>query len=270
MPRSASLHTRTYNPCPETTEYEIRPLCKHCNRPMGIFKRSHPHPVVGIQENYWIIETYYRCGWKGCPGGKDSPVKPENGFIALDCDFDFDVMAKVAELRWRHNRTMDEIVVDMLELYNITICRASVENILNLYEIGCSVKYRPIYVEKIKEFGGIILTIDGMKPLKGTKGLYVVYDYNTGLTLGARKLQNEKNETIAKFLEEIKEKVNNELGVEIYGIVSDALPCQRIAIERVFPGVPHCLCHYHFYNYVLKDSKSVDSHLLTSIRSTLR
>jgi hypothetical protein len=54
------------------------------------------------------------------------------------------------------------------------------------------------------------------------------------------------------------------------GIISDALPAQRLAIEKVFPEVPHCLCHFHFYSLVLKKAKIADSSIVTEIRQSLR
>ena len=41
-------------------------------------------------------------------------------------------------------------------------------------------------------------------------------------------------------------------------------------IENIFPGVPHCLCHYHFFRLVLKAAKNLDSNVVTQIREELR
>jgi hypothetical protein len=60
------------------------------------------------------------------------------------------------------------------------------------------------------------------------------------------------------------------LDVPILAIISDACKAQRLAIAVVFPGIPHCLCHYHFFNLVLKTAKELDSSVVTSIRSALR
>lgn len=237
---------------------------------MGIFKRTKPRVVVDLDENYWLVETYYRCGWQGCPGREAKPFKAPNEHAPPGSPFSFNVMAKVAELRWKGRHTYEEIVDRISSDHCIDISRSSVETILKTYEIGCATKYGEAYKARVQENGGVILTVDGMKPLKGTKGLYVAYDYLTDLPLGSKRLKNEKNETIAEFIEDIKKRVRDELGAEIIGVVSDALPAQRIAIEKALPGVPHCLCHYHFYEFVLKKSKEKDKQLLTSIRSELR
>ena len=68
----------------------------------------------------------------------------------------------------------------------------------------------------------------------------------------------------------IKNRIEEQLKVPVVGIISDALPAQRIAIKRVFPKVPHCLCHFHFYKLILIDAHNHDSQLVTSIRKHLR
>ena len=254
-----------------TSTLSDRPTCKHCGRLMKVFKRSKPRPVVGLLENYDSVDTYYRCGYKECPGGREKPIKAGNLFYGPYEDFDFDVQARICELRYQKGRSYEDISADMKHDYTIDICIGSIGNILKIYEIGCAQKYGPMYIEKINTFGGIILTIDGLKPLKGREEEYVAYDYNSGLTLGSRLMQNQKEETICEFLEDVKQRVKTDLpGVRILGIISDALPVQRYAVEKVFPGVPYCLCHFHFYNFVLVTPKEADSRLLTAIRETLR
>ncbi len=54
------------------------------------------------------------------------------------------------------------------------------------------------------------------------------------------------------------------------GVISDALPNQRKAIAEVFPEAFHCLCHYHFYNYVFKAPKDLNINLMAQTRKFLR
>lgn len=63
------------------------------------------------------------------------------------------------------------------------------------------------------------------------------YDYFTGLTIHSKRLKSESTRNIAKFL-------------------------KIAAIEKVFPDVPHCLCHYHFYKFVFDAPKRLDSNLM--------
>jgi len=108
-----------------------------------------------------------------------------------------------------------------------------------------------------------------MKPSPGNPRLYTIYDYFTGLTIHSKRLKSESKRNIIKFLKTAKKRINKELGVSIIGIISDALPAQRKAIEEVFPNVLHCLCHYHFYKFVFDAPKKLDSNLMAHTRKFL-
>jgi len=250
--------------------FEHRPHCDLCGAEMVIRHSSKPRTIIDLEHNIQIITNYYRCNTDGCEGMKSRYLRPENPYAPPKADFSFEVYAKICAYRWKKLRTYHEIMDDMQTDYNIHLTQSTVECALKIYEIGCAEKYRDKYIEMIRKNGGIIITIDGMAPIQGNKSLYVVYDYLTGLTIGSWRIPNQKNGTIELFLNRIKQKVNKEIGCPILGIISDALPSQRIAIENAFPDIPHCLCHYHFYELVLKEPKQVDSHIMTQIRKELR
>jgi hypothetical protein len=237
---------------------------------MKVEARSKPRTVIGLQENYEIVTTYYKCGKFPCAGNFEPYLQPPNPHAGTGYDYDFDVMTKVVEYRWKDMLSYDNIVEKMKVNHGVIINHSAVENTLKMYEIGCQSKYKQEYITEIRAFGGIILTIDGMEPLKGERGLYVVRDHRTGLVLGSRLLPNQKQTTIEDFLLAVKKRVEVELEVKVLAVISDALPAQRLAIENVFPEALHCLCHYHFFNLVLLSPKQGDSHLVTQIRATLR
>ncbi len=247
-----------------------RPKCPHCGRLMRVKSRSKPRLLVDVPGNLEIQTTYYQSGNPACPGRQAAYEQPENPYAPPDGDYTFVVMATVCHLRWARHLTYEEIIAEIARAHGIRLCLNTVENFLKIYEFGCASKYRPEYLEKVRVNGGVLLTLDGMLPLKGKQGLYTARDYYTGLPLGARKIARQDEDAIAAFLEGVKARVEAELGVKVVAIISDALPAQRIAIERVFPGVPHCLCHYHFYNLVLQAPRALDSNLTTAIRSALR
>jgi len=166
-------------------------------------------------------------------------------------------------MRWKEKLTYEEIIAKMEEKFGIVLNLATTERMLKLYEIGCSEKYRSEYVEKIKSNDGILLTIDGMKPLKGNPRLYASYDYFTELPLHSKRLTSESTKSIVNFINTAKQRIASELGVDIIGIISDALPAERKAIEIVLPDVPYCLCHYHFYKFVFGAPKKLNNNLMS-------
>jgi len=250
--------------------YARRPLCGKCLRPMRIASHSKSRMTVGVTEDYASTTAYYWCGNPACSFFKRNPVHPENPHVPPDGSYDWEVIVEVCMLRWSRHCTYEEITAELATRCGIGISLATVERFLKTYEIACEARYRPEYIAKIQANGGIILAIDGIDPLKGEKGIYGAHDALTGLPLGTKKLPNQKQESIAAFLRSTVARVERELHVQIKGIISDAHRSQRLAIEEVFPGVPHCLCHFHFYRLVLKAPMALDSHLLTATRAALR
>lgn len=270
MPTSVSKYFPRHNGTTKIIDFTERPVCKHCKKPMKIVKTSIIGPIVGLLENYDVSRVYYRCGKALCPGEEEAPISPENTIYPYKSDYDYEIYAKVAELRWRDKHTYVEIIEEMNKQFAIMLNLATIERMLKVYEIGCSEKYKPEIVEKIKKNGGLLLTIDGMRPSPGNPGLYTSYDYFTGLAIHSKRLTSESTINISKFLEIAKKRISKELGVPVIGIMSDALPAQRKAIEEVFPDIPHCLCHYHFYKFVFDAPKKLDSNLMTQTRNFLK
>jgi len=270
MPVSVSKYLLRYKGTTTMLGFDERPSCKYCKNPMRILKTYIIGPIVGLSENYHVQKRTYRCGKALCLGGEEPPLKPKNRIYPPRSDFDYEVHAKVAEFRWRRKHTYEEIIEDMEKDFGIVLNLATTERMLKTYEIGCSQKYKPEYKEKIKANGGVLLTIDGMKPLKGNPPLYTTRDEYTGLKIHSKRLTSESKIQIKEYLMVAKQRIETELEVEVIGIISDALPNQRKAIAEVFPGVPHCLCHYHFYNYVFKAPKDLDNNLMAQTRKFLR
>jgi len=270
MPTSVSKYLPRHNGTTKTISLDERPICKHCRNPMKIVSSTVVGPIVGLTDNYDVQKYYYQCGRALCDGGDEKPIKPKNTIYPPKSDYDYEVYAKVAEFRWRRKLTYEEIINAMKKDFGIVLNLATIERMLKTYEIGCSQKYKPKYIKNIQKNGGILLTVDGMLPLKGNPPLYTTRDEFTGLKIHSKRLTSESTRQIKAYLISAKLRIETELGVEVIGIISDAHPKQRKAIAEVFPGVPHCLCHYHFYKYVFRAPKDLDSNLMTQTRKFLR
>lgn len=270
MPTSVSKYLPRHNGTEKELRFSERPTCIYCENRMKIASSAVSGPIVGLNENYDVRKYYYKCGRPLCDGSEEAPITPKNMFYPPKSDYDYEVHAKVAEFRWKQRLTYEEIIARMESEYGIILNLATVERMLKSYEIGCSEKYKPEYKNKIKSNGGVLLTIDGMKPLKGNSPLYTLRDEFTGLKIHAKRLSSESTKQITEVLTAAKQRINIELNSKVIGIMSDAHPKQRKAIADVFPNVPHCLCHYHFYNYVFKAPKELDSNIMTQTRKFLR
>jgi hypothetical protein len=270
MSRAIAMFQSRYHDNTIELDFDPVPHCRHCGRKMKVQSRSRPRHVVGKHENYCIVTVTRRCGNSLCPGNFEKPIAPENPHVMPFCEYDFDVQALICELRFKYHQTDKEIADNLHDLHGIWIDETTVGDTVRLYEVGCSQKYKPKVVEKIKENGGIFLTMDAMQPLKGEPPIYMARDEFTGLKLGAEQLPNKKESTIEKFISDVKTRIDTELGVEVIGIMSDAEKELVKALETVFPGVPLSSCEFHFYQNVLDAPLGVDSHVITTIRAMLR
>ncbi|MBD3256274.1 MAG: hypothetical protein GF383_14345 [Candidatus Lokiarchaeota archaeon] len=270
MPISVSKYLPRHKGTTKVIGFDERPICKYCANPIKIVSSMVVGPIVGLTENYDVQKYYYKCGRALCKGGDLKPLRAKNTIYPPKSDYDYEVHAKVAEYRWKQKLTYEEIIKKMKKDFGIILNLATVERMLKTYEVGCSQKYKPEFKQKIKANGGVLLTIDGMQPLKGNSPLYTVRDEFTGLKIHAKRLNSESTKQIKEVLLEAKQRIKGELKSSVIGIMSDAHPKQRKAISEVFPGVHHCLCHYHFYKYVFKAPKELDSNLMTQTRKFLR
>ena len=270
MGRSRTFNQPRYYGICHIIEFPERPRCDYCGKPMKIDSHSKPVMRIGLRENYETSTAYYRCGHPFCQGSQEPLIRPANPYCAEHDEYDYEVKAKVCELRWAHRLTYEEIVQEMDRLYGIKINHSAIEIILKMYELGCAERYRPEYLKKIYERGGVLLQLDAMKPLKGRRALYAARDYYTSLHLSSKHLHREGKAEIQDFLEKLKGNLAK-FRIPVLGIISDAHVAQSQAIATVFgPDIPHSLCHYHFFNLILKKPKELDSSLLTTLRKNLR
>lgn len=245
------------------------PSCTGCNRPMGICKRA-TVKLVGLDSTYQVSIPTYGCRKNDCPQRMKNLITPPNPFAAPRMTYDFAVQGEVTILRWHEHCTHKEISERMKDRFEISIDHYAIETILKSYEIACAKTYRQSTIDQMHQHHGALICVDVMEPLKGKNGLLVAHEYWTGLTLGVKKMPNGKTETYEAFFRGLRERLEVELGIPIIGIISDAHPTQRKAIAKIFEDIPHCICHYHFYNYVIRDAKLADSGIVTQIRATLR
>lgn len=270
MSRAVQKFQRRFHGKRIELDFNPTPTCELCGRKMKVQARSKPHHVVGKGENYIVVTVYRRCGNSMCPGCLKPPIAPKNPHVLPGCEFDIEVQALVCELRFKYHRT-DVEIADILRIdHGIWMDESTVGDIVRMYEIGCSQKYKPETIEKMKANGGIMITMDAMEPLKGEPPIYMIRDEFTGTKLGAKQLPNKKEATIEKFAQEVKARIATELGIEVVGIMSDAEKELVKALQNTFPGVPLCSCEYHFYQDVLDEPLAADSHVITTIRAILR
>jgi hypothetical protein len=119
--------------------------------------------------------------------------------------------------------------------------------------------------EQMQTNGGMVLSLDGIQPEKGTECLWVVREVLTGTTLAARNLAVSDTAAIQALLAPL-----GELGIPILGVISDGFKPIRLAVAALWPGVPHQLCQFHFLRDLAQPTVEADRHLKTALKKSLR
>ena len=82
----------------------------------------------------------------------------------------------------------------------------------------------------------------------------------------ARSLLSSREEDLLVLLSEVVEA----LPLPIVAVVSDGQVSIRNAVAQVLPGVPHQLCHYHYYKEALKPITEADRHGKKELKKLVR
>ena len=159
-------------------------------------------------------------------------------------------------------------LVVLVEEYGVQISERHLQNLYDEYLVlsACSHGKRLAkYKDEIEKNGGIVLAIDGVKPEKGQPGLYLFRDAASGCRLHSAILQSADQDTLGKELKVVKE-----LGFEVQAVISDDERATVAAVAKLFPDVPHGLCHIHFLKAVQKPIYELDQQLAKELKRPIR
>ena len=127
----------------------------------------------------------------------------------------------------------------------VAISERTVTNLLDRYDelVAISLQESERLQKVLKGAGaGHFSQSMAYKPDMGHEVLWVIRDCLSGEVLLARPLLSAAQDDLAQLLQEVKET----LSVPVFGVVSDGQQSLRKAIAKVFPEVPHGLCHFHY------------------------
>jgi hypothetical protein len=99
--------------------------------------------------------------------------------------------------------------------------------------------------------------------------LWVIRDCLSGVVLLARALLSSACGDLAGLLHEVAADLAA-LGVPVEGVVSDGQHSIRLAIARVWPDVPHQLCHFHYLREAALPVYEADRHAKKELKKTVR
>ena len=168
------------------------------------------------------------------------------------CVFGYDVIVEVGLALFTRCRNNQEIMNE-LTARNVFISEREISYLGRKFIIYLALAHRESQAplrELMAHNGGYILHVDGTCD-GDSPNLFCGLDGISELVLDAIKIPSEKKELLVPFFQRIKEQYGKPRA-----LVHDMGKGILTAIEKVFPGLPDFICHFHFLRDIGKDQLS--------------
>ena len=235
--------------------------CPDCQAPLQVYKTQRRTVQTLPLGCFTAHETLLHC--EHCPN--DTLYAPESlsQLVPSGCTFGYDVLVFVGQSLFLRQCPTQQIIEE-LQARQVRLSPSEVGCLGKKFVVYLALAHRqsaPRLKQAMRAQGGYILHLDGTGEGGGPM-LMSSLDSLSEIVLGNVKVPSEKTEQIVPFLEEIKRR----FGVPL-AVVHDMGRGILAAVQRVFPGVPDFVCHFHFLRDVGKDLLEAD---YDAIRQRLR
>jgi hypothetical protein len=177
----------------------------------------------------------------------------------------------VGQLHLGKHQTVDEVHQEVQERLSELGVSISRREILYLFDAYCTLvrasseaKDDQHWLAQVETNGGIIVSVDGIQPDRGNETIYLVRDALTGRMLAAENVLSSETEVMKALLTPV-----TTLGVKVLGTITDAQESEVLAVEQLWPDVPHQVCQFHLLREASRPGFEVDRKLKTALRKRL-
>lgn len=144
--------------------------------------------------------------------------------------------------------------------------------ILYLFEAYCTLlrasseaKDDQQWLAQVEQNGGLIVSVDGIQPEKGNETVYIVRDALTGRVLAAENVTSSETAVIKALLAPVVA-----LRVKVLGTITDAQESELMAVEQLWPKVPHQVCQFHALRDAAQPAFEAEKKVKTAMRKALQ
>ena len=247
--------------------------CPFCHRTLREALTLTKRTVITLQAVVKLTHAGYRCPEKQCPGHQRTYRSAEADALALPhMTYGLDIVLLVGRLRLREHRTVDEVHQELLRRLDSLGVRIARREILYLFEAYCTLlkasseaKEDQAWLAQVEKNGGIIVSVDGIQPEKGNETVYLVRDALTGRVLAAENVMMADTAAMKKLLAPVVT-----LDVQVLGTITDAQESEVLAVEQLWPEVPHQVCQFHVLRDASKPAFEADRKIKTALRKSMQ
>jgi uncharacterized protein with PIN domain len=261
----AQMSRRFYRP-----EQSRCPVCqRRLRRAVTLTERT----VITLDEVIKVVHAGYRCPDVECAGHQRTYRSVRADALALPWfTYGVDIVLLVGRLRLREHQTVDEIHQELLKRLEPLGVKTARREVLYLFEAYCTLlrasseaKDDVEWLAQVEKHGGIIVSVDGIQPEKGNETVYVVRDALTGRVLAAENVTSSETAVMKALLAPVVA-----LEVKVLGTISDAQESELLAVQELWPDVPHQVCQFHVLRDASKPAFEADKQVKTAMRKRLQ
>src|SRR6266700_2749553 len=265
--------TRSY---PQVIRRWYRPLeqeCPQCHRTLREAVAVSRRTGVTLEGVIKLNHAGYRCPDVDCPGHQRTYRSPVADALALPYfTFGLDIVLLVGRLHLGKHQTVDEVHEQLLERLvplGVTISRREILYLFEAYSTllraSSEAKEDQPWLAQVKKNGGIIVSVDGIQPEKGNETVYVVRDALTGRVLAAEQVTSSETAVMKALLAPVVA-----LGVKVLGTITDAQESELLAVQELWPQVPHQVCQFHALRDASQSAFEADKQVKTALRKHMQ
>jgi hypothetical protein len=247
--------------------------CPACHRTLREAMTLTRRTVITLQAVIKLTHAGYRCPDAQCPGHQRIYRSSEADALALPhMTYGLDVILLVGRLRLSEHKTVDEVHQELLRRLEPLGVRIARREILYLFEAYCTLlkasseaKDDQLWLAQVEKNGGIIVSVDGIQPEKGNETVYLVRDALTGRVLVAENVMTADTAAMKKLLAPVVT-----LDVKVLGTITDAQESEVLAVEQLWPKIPHQVCQFHVLRDASKSAFEADRSVKTALRKAMQ
>ena len=265
--------SRTY---PQVSRRWYRPSehkCLVCQRTLRQAMTLTRRTVITLEGVVRLIHAGYRCPDPQCEGQRRTYRSVQADALALPgMTYGLDVVLLVGRLRLGEHRTADELHRELLRRLEPLGVKIARREMLYLFEAYCTLlraaseaKEDVEWLAQVEKNGGIIVSVDGIQPEKGNETVYLVRDALTGRVLAAENVLSSETAVMKALLAPVAA-----LDVKVLLTITDAQESEVLAVEHLWPEVPHQVCQFHALRDASKSAFEADRKVKTAMRKQLQ
>jgi hypothetical protein len=186
--------------------------------------------------------------------------------VSKGSTYGLEVVVHIGHLWFHEHRNRSEIHALLRD--QVPVSERHVQNLFESYLalLRCDQARQIAQLPALAERqGGLVLSLDGLRPENGNESLYVLREVLSGVVLWADCLQEADHTTLATALRPVAA-----LHLPLLGIISDLQESIRLAVADALPGVPHAFCHFHVLREAAKPLFEADRHMKKQIKREVR